>query len=76
MGNHERQSGNDPKGWRDTSAIGSLLDEKESKKIERIDRWERDRQRERKGEAMVVGGAVGAPYYREIKGSNSSRDFY
>jgi len=33
-----------------------------------------DKENER--EAMVVGGAVEAPYYREIKGSNSSRDFY
>jgi len=35
-----------------------------------------NRQRERREWAMVVGRAVGATYYREIKGSNSSRDFY
>lgn len=43
--------------------------------IERTE-GEIDKEKEKRVGAMTVGRAVGAPYYREIKGSNSSRDFY
>lgn len=35
-----------------------------------------DKENERGWAIVAAGRAVGAPYYREIKGSNSSRDFY
>lgn len=47
--------------------------------IERMMGREIDKESEKGGRggwAMVIGKAVGATYYREIKGSNSSRDFY
>lgn len=62
---------------------GSTLDEYKQRQKERGEEKrsresvgrEIDKENER-GWAMVVGRAVGATYYREIKGSNSSRDFY
>lgn len=57
--------------WR----VQAKTERKGGEKIERMMEREIDRERERGG-AMVVGRAVGATYYREIKGSNSSRDFY